>query len=458
MLRKIGLKNFKCWQALDIDLAPITLFFGSNSSGKTAILQSLLMLKQTARGFDPDQHINFGGSDRDYVDLGSYQKLVLGHQIDTNIGLTLQWDPASGIDWQTHVEGIARPVLRRRIGSSMFIEYAINWRLLDNIRIENLSYRALPSGTGAENVRVEIIERGMYAATIRKDVDDTYPFEQEEPVGTPESCYILPTEIVTDYPIDVRRFASFYAREFEELMDLVLYLGPVRQRPERHYLWTGNEPNLIEPSGSNTIEMLISSARSDCALLAAVQEKLKLLALVDSFDVKSIDQNERRYEATATIGGVESSLADAGFGVSQALPVITMLLSAPEGSIVLLEQPELHLHPNAQSALADLLLYAAEQRGLQLIVESHSEHILRRLQRRVAEDNPVFANPENIKMYFCQTGEAGSSISEVEIDRFGQIANWPDNFLGDISGDLHEMLRAALERRGKELEHVGHRG
>ena len=72
MLRNIGLKNFKCWQALDIDLAPITLFFGTNSSGKTAILQSLLMLKQTARGFDPKQHINFGGSDRDYVDLGSY--------------------------------------------------------------------------------------------------------------------------------------------------------------------------------------------------------------------------------------------------------------------------------------------------------------------------------------------------------------------------------------------------
>ena len=128
------------------------------------------------------------------------------------------------------------------------------------------------------------------------------------------------------------------------------------------------------------------------------------------------------------------------------------------GSIVLLEQPELHLHPNAQSALADLLIHVADTRNLQLIVESHSEHILRRLQRRVAEAQPAFAKPENIKMYFCEPGQEGSTIQEVDIDRFGQIANWPENFLGNISGDLHEMLKAALERRSQELERVGHRG
>ena len=77
MLRRIGLENFKSWKKLDIELAPITLLFGANSSGKTAILQSLLMLKQTAQGFDPGQHINFGGRERDYVDLGSYRDLIL---------------------------------------------------------------------------------------------------------------------------------------------------------------------------------------------------------------------------------------------------------------------------------------------------------------------------------------------------------------------------------------------
>ena len=182
------------------------------------------------------------------------------------------------------------------------------------------------------------------------------------------------------------------------------------------------------------------------------------MELVEEFTVSSMDSNDRLYEAIATVAGVESSLSDVGFGISQVLPVITMLLSAPQNSIILLEQPELHLHPNAQASLADLLLEVAETRNLQLIVESHSEHIVRRLQRRIAEASPAFATPENIKMYYCQPGESGSSIDEIEYDRFGQISNWPERFMGDISGDLHSMAKAAIEHRRRELDRVGSGG
>ena len=123
-----------------------------------------------------------------------------------------------------------------------------------------------------------------------------------------------------------------------------------------------------------------------------------------------------------------------------------MLFFVPEESIVLLEQPELHLHPRAQAHLADLMLHVAEERKLQLIVESHSEHLLRRLQRRIAEQDHEFANPDNIKMYFCDMGENGSTIQSVEVDEYGQIQNWPDKFFGDITGDLEAMTMAALKR------------
>ncbi len=151
------------------------------------------------------------------------------------------------------------------------------------------------------------------------------------------------------------------------------------------------------------------------------------------------------------VDGVDSALVDVGFGVSQVLPVVTLLFSAPSGATLLLEQPELHLHPNAQSLLADLLLFVAEKRDIQLIVESHSEHMLRRLQRRIAEAELQFATHDNVRAYFCVPTDTGSDISEVELDRFGQIANWPDKFLGDISGDLHTMAKAAIRRRRQEL-------
>ena len=133
------------------------------------------------------------------------------------------------------------------------------------------------------------------------------------------------------------------------------------------------------------------------------------------------------------------------------LPVITMLFLVPEDTIVLIEQPELHLHPSAQAKLADLFLEVAEKRHLQLIIESHSEHLLRRMQRRIAEIDQPFANPDNIKAYFCEAGADGSKIQAVEVDEYGQIRNWPPNFFGDLAGDLDAMMEAAIERRRREL-------
>ncbi len=80
------------------------------------------------------------------------------------------------------------------------------------------------------------------------------------------------------------------------------------------------------------------------------------------------------------------------------------------------------------------------------IVESHSEHLLRRLQRRIAEVESAFASPENIKMYFCGKGSSGSTIRPVKVDIFGQILDWPENFFGGLTGDLEKMAMAALQR------------
>ena len=91
MLQRLQLENFKGWRSLDLNLAPITILFGTNSAGKTGVLQSLLLLKQTARGIDPRQHINFGGGDREYADFGSYQDLVFAHNEDSKIGMGLRW-------------------------------------------------------------------------------------------------------------------------------------------------------------------------------------------------------------------------------------------------------------------------------------------------------------------------------------------------------------------------------
>ena len=168
MLRKIGLQNFKCWKELDIDLAPITLFFGSNSSGKTTILQSLLMLKQTARGFDPAQHINFG-DDRDYVKLGSYRDLVYGHDNTKHLGVKLAWNTSTSIK-SVFGSGEDSEIHERTLKS---IALEVVWGIEEIIYVDELSYMVESIDAPTDFVKIRRGEDGHHwlTSSFSKDID-----------------------------------------------------------------------------------------------------------------------------------------------------------------------------------------------------------------------------------------------------------------------------------------------
>ncbi|WWG65407.1 DUF3696 domain-containing protein [Pseudomonas poae] len=109
-----------------------------------------------------------------------------------------------------------------------------------------------------------------------------------------------------------------------------------------------------------------------------------------------------------------------------------------------MEQPEIHLHPSVQSGLADLILTVSKTRDVQVIIESHSEHLLRRLQRRIAEES---ARTEDIKLFFCDQAKGESVLSELELTEFGDIKNWPDSFFGDEMAEISATRKAALKRK-----------
>jgi predicted ATPase len=363
MLTHIRLENFKSWRELDIDLAPITLLYGTNSSGKSSVLQAALFLAQSAY----NQHIgdvNFGGNPGDFVDLGSFRDVVFRHDLSLRVLIELTRDAAV---WH----------------SAKFDLHYLDGRVVD----------------------AEIT--------------------------------LSATDVIYDAYISSNQLH---------------YLGPLRSHPKRAYVWTGTLPLRDSPSGEHTVGILIASAKDeDRTVLSEVSNWLSKLGLVNQFQIVALDRDERFFETSVSVGQTPSSLLDVGFGVSQVLPVITSLFFVPVGSIVLLEQPELHLHPRAQAVLADLFLHVAEARNLQLIIESHSEHLLRRIQRRIAEPEYAFATPDNIKAYFCDKGDNGSTIQQVEIDAYGQINNWPQDFFGDILGDLDALTDAAIARRRQEL-------
>jgi predicted ATPase len=109
----------------------------------------------------------------------------------------------------------------------------------------------------------------------------------------------------------------------------------------------------------------------------------------------------------------------------------------------------MHLHPSAQSELADVLIDAVKNRNLQIIVESHSEHFLRRLQLRMAEGAELGSGftTQDAALYFCHMEDGESKADLLQLTEDGYVKNWPHNFFGDEMGDAVAMGEASIRRR-----------
>ena len=217
----------------------------------------------------------------------------------------------------------------------------------------------------------------------------------------------------------------------------------------------------VGPAGESVVDAILASSERDEIIgqesKSHTIEKyiaiwLKRLGLIHNFRVEALTEGRRLFEVKVqrSPNSAEVLLTDIGFGVSQILPVLVLCFYVSEGSTVILEQPEIHLHPSAQAGLADVFIDALMQRNVQILFESHSEHLLLRLQRRIAEGT---LNKDDVGLFFCMTDENGvSSLSGLEIDRYGNIANWPMDFFGDQFGEIAAMSEAAQKRKAGSVQ------
>ncbi|EAR20260.1 AAA family ATPase [Nitrococcus mobilis] len=458
MLTELRIKNFKAWKDTGrVRLAPLTVIFGANSAGKSSLGHLLLGLQQTTLLTDRRRAIHLGDR-HSPIDLGTLSDCLYEHDMKEKLEFTLGWRLPQAVS-------LRDPLAPKNTykGDRMRLESVIRADSKEQPQLERFRYELRNQGDTTLSVEHGIRDKsGPYL-----DVDPMRLVMKQGrkwPIEAPEKFYRFSGVTLARYQ-NADALSEFPLR-LEQLLADLTYLGPLREPPQRTYSWAGDTVPEVGARGELAIPALLAATHDGVKLNrgpgkryeafdAFVARWLRDLGVIDSFVVRPIAEGRKEYEVLVRTrrSSAEVKLTDVGFGVSQVLPALVQAFYAQPNSTVWMEQPEIHLHPQAQAELADAFISAVQAsqngtpRNVQLIVESHSEHFLQRLQRRVAEQA---ISPDEVAAYFVRQGGVGVKLVPLQINPFGDIENWPDNFFADEMAEITARTVAAMRRKQQE--------
>jgi predicted ATPase len=490
-LIQLRLENFRLFRDSGwLDLAPLTCLVGRNSSGKSSIVSALLLLKQSIENEVFGSAITPLALSGQYCDLGQFRDLVHNHDESSEISFSFKI-PLSHLASFRSLHGSALVELATprpaRMTTGLYRFYSPrDDKPLDKGTIEvRITFSAdQPFGPSLSRCEMSISELGSvrFQRTINRgarrqhwrtytDFDIFHPM-----VFGPTSRSFFPAILIREKIYEGlnasqkrhSRQAALACRSFFQYLDSLLrrseMIGPFRQPPERRYTFAGFGANRGGPSGEQAIDLLITETLikkgKSQPLIAAVSYWLKALKLADSLRIRDIAKHLNLFEVDVKLSGrtTRSNLADVGFGVSQVLPVLVQGLLMEPGGIYFVQEPEIHLHPDAQGGLADFFIYLASQ-GISSIVETHSEYLLLRLRRRLAEKaKPAISvlpklrgqrksiSTESISVLFSQTVGNEAGVTRLHVGDGFQFENLPAGFMSQITEDRMLLLKAVSKK------------
>ena len=430
IMDSITLKNYRCFAGEQTArLAPLTLLVGENSTGKTSFLALVRALWDSAFKYEPP---NFREGP---YDLGSFEDIA--HNSSSAGGNLADSFEAGFRRAQPELEngaisihstfkerqGAPFPTSRRVEGKDVWVEVQVEE---DEIAVvvgtPRNQWRHL---TGRSTFDVSI---ALYAA-----VGIGVRFLQEIRNGeTSDAAEYPPTTSELDELTKmIRALRSSFKSTGRPFTS-----APVRSRPRRTYD-LAQQASVAE--GEYIPSYLLSLYRQDPdgwqELKASLEEFGRKSGLFDDISVRQLgntwgapfQMQVRKWGKRRK--GQHRNLIDVGYGVSQALPLLTELLRPNARNIFLLQQPEVHLHPSAQAALGSLFCDVAAS-GKQLIVETHSDYIIDRVRMDV-RDGATGLKPEDVSILYFERDELDVNVHSITIDEQGNLQNCPDSY-GDF--------------------------
>jgi hypothetical protein len=403
-----------------IEVRSLTILAGANSSGKSSIMQPLLLMKQTLEApYDP------GGLKLD----GPNVKFTSAEQI------LFKLSPEKYND---------EFYVTVNLEKNNFLTSVFSKQPKPGIRIVKAIY-CLPTEDKLLTIypgmqHQEIMEAFQNSATVFECI--TLESLGEEP---PLLSVINVRGFLELELSDNSVFSPDLVTKFQKHIRQIIHVPGSRGNPERTY---NTAAFGVEFTGifENYVASIVNywQETKDYRLIKLGQA-LEVLGL--NWKVAARQVNDVQIELLVgrlSRPGLASdmlSIADVGFGVSQTLPVLVALLVAQPGQLVYLEQPEIHLHPRAQAALAEILVDAAN-RGVRVVLETHSELLLLAVQSLVAEGKIL---PDLVKLHWFKRRDDGvTEVSSADLDETGAFGEWPEDF-GDVSLHLENRYLDAAE-------------
>lgn len=505
-MQKFALDHIKSFtHSNEIEIKPITVFVGKNSCGKSSLLRFPIVLAQTFKEDALTPLLLFGK----FIDYGNYDDVVYRHK-EQSIGFKLAFGPEAAdyirrryrfqrnytntyfkaanktktIEIQVYIHKPGKKLLVQEIRLTVNGEelcslcqeknafifkfhqlYASEtWKTHEiKITLSNIKFnKFIPKLDEYELLKQylsdnKILKEGIADISEHGFMQDLLEYIEmnvceEEQIKA--KAVLHTTYIINGY------FSGIQVC-LENEADSISYIGPFRESPKRTYRDSESSVKDVGVYGENVSMILRQAAQSDRKLLQNVSTWLQK-TMGYSLDIKDVGNG---LYSLIICGNEESdNIIDVGFGISQVLPIVTQLFHTDTyeqrlyssyrkyKKTVVFEQPEIHLHPAAQAQLADLFVNCVSSKSdvKRILIETHSEHLIRKLQVLAADPDVPISN-DQIAIYYVDKDHNGDSyVTKMELNKNGQFEKtWPNGFF-DKSYELTKMLLHANSKNRQQ--------
>lgn len=449
MLKSLTLKNFRAFKHQRFEFGRFNVFVGPNNSGKSSALSALNMIAQTVLGSELNQTpIVLNG---DFDSLGTFMDMVHGGRSNTPLGIELEFDEFEiRVDFKYRSQRREIEITRYDLFESgkpvfSYVSKKDSFDVkLSGQYVETLLPNQRKIRPRFRNLMPGVANYGMMA--MRR--------QRNERTEISDASYKVLRK--TDRGVSLAR--NRLRRSFIDFDSL----SPFREKPERTYLYSGETAQRIGITGSNTALLMASDASrrgsESKGLQAAISRWFDLSGIAKSIEIDSI--SPRHFEIVLVdFNGNRHNISDVGFGCSQVLPVLASALNvftnrrpSLTDPVLIIQEPEIHLHPNAQASLGSFFAGIVPIDG-QLFIETHSDNLILRLARHVSDGT---ISNDQIKIFYVHKLDGQSVVQSVQISEQGFLSDeWPGGFFPQRQSEslaLAQQSERAKERSRSEIQ------